>query len=97
MEDVKEIQRRLHPPMVEGNHTFATATDRISDITLKRKTPFGWFIGFGIGFIVLQIMMITVTYLVLPASEFSEPINRLVGHFRLSTLFGGLGLDTREL
>ncbi|MBA3634701.1 MAG: hydrogenase, partial [Acidobacteria bacterium] len=64
MEDVKEIQRRLHPPMVEGDHTFATATDRISDITLKRKTPFGWFIGFGIGFILLQIMMITVTYLV---------------------------------
>ena len=63
-QDLEEIKKRIYPPMVEGEHTFATATDRISDITLKKRTPFGWFIGFAIGFILLQVLMITITYLV---------------------------------
>ena len=63
-QDLEEVKKRIYPPMVEGEHTFATATDRISDLTLKKKTPFGWFIGFAIGFMVLQVFMITVTYLV---------------------------------
>ena len=63
-QDISEVQRRIYPPMVEGEHSFGTATDQISDITLKKRTPFGWFIGFGIGFMVLQVFMITVTYLV---------------------------------
>ncbi|MEJ7698520.1 MAG: hypothetical protein WKF71_02575 [Pyrinomonadaceae bacterium] len=48
MQDVKEIQKNLHPPMVEGDHTFATVTDKISDRTLKKRTPYGWFIGFAL-------------------------------------------------
>ncbi len=63
-QDITEVQRRIYPPMVEGDHSFATATDVISDITLKKRTPFGWFIGFGIAFMILQVFMITVTYLV---------------------------------
>ena len=50
--------------MVEGNHDFATVTDKISDLTLKKRTPFGWFIGFGIAFLVAQLLLMTVTYLV---------------------------------
>ncbi len=50
--------------MVEGEHSFATVTDKISDKTLNKKTPFGWFVGFGIGFILLQVLMFTITYLV---------------------------------
>ncbi|MGI9056176.1 MAG: NrfD/PsrC family molybdoenzyme membrane anchor subunit [Pyrinomonadaceae bacterium] len=63
MEDVKEIQRRIYPPMVEGDHDFASVTDMISDKTLKKRTPFQWYIGFGIAFLVAQLLMMTVTYL----------------------------------
>ena len=36
MQDIKDIQRKIYPPMVEGEHTFATVTDKISDVTLKK-------------------------------------------------------------
>ena len=64
MQDIKDIQRKIYPPMVEGEHSFATVTDKISDVTLKKKTPFHWFIGFGIAFLIAQILMFTVLYLV---------------------------------
>ena len=40
MHDLKEVQKKIYPPMVEGKHTFATVSDEIGDITLKKKTPF---------------------------------------------------------
>ena len=49
--------------MVEGDHDFASVTDRISDYTLKKRTPFGWFIGFGIAFLVAQLLVMTIGYL----------------------------------
>lgn len=64
MEDIKDIQRRIYPPMVEGEHDFGTVSDRISDLTLKKRTPIGWYIGFAIGFMLLQVLMMTVTHLV---------------------------------
>ena len=36
----------------------------ISDKTLKKRTPFQWYIGFGIAFLVAQLLLMTVTYLV---------------------------------
>ncbi|MDQ3323176.1 MAG: hydrogenase, partial [Acidobacteriota bacterium] len=64
MKDEQKNQKPLFPKMIEGEHTFATLTDKISDKTLKKRTPFGWFVGFGIGFIMLQLLMFTVAYLV---------------------------------
>ena len=49
--------------MVEGDHSFATVSDKISDLTLKRKTPYFWFIGFGIAFMVAQLLLFAVTTL----------------------------------
>ncbi|HUG53665.1 MAG TPA: NrfD/PsrC family molybdoenzyme membrane anchor subunit [Vicinamibacteria bacterium] len=49
--------------MVEPGHTFATVTDKISSIVLTRKTPRGWFIGFGIGFLLLQLLFVTIANL----------------------------------
>ncbi|MGI8555547.1 MAG: NrfD/PsrC family molybdoenzyme membrane anchor subunit [Pyrinomonadaceae bacterium] len=64
MQDIKEFQRKVYPPMVEGKHDFASVTDKISDRTLKRKTPFGWYIGLAISFLVAQLLLFTVVYLV---------------------------------
>jgi molybdopterin-containing oxidoreductase family membrane subunit len=63
MQEIKESKEKLFPAMVEGDHDFGTVTDRISDYTLKKKTPFGWFIGFGISFLVMQLLMFAVTNL----------------------------------
>ncbi len=63
MQEVTKVERKIFPTMVEGNHDFASVTDKISDLTLKKRTPFGWYIGFGIAFMVAQLLLITVTYL----------------------------------
>lgn len=63
-QNLRAIQRRIYPPMVEGDHDFATVTDQISDITLKKRTKFGWFIGFAISFMVAQLLLFTTIYLV---------------------------------
>ena len=52
--DLKQIQERIYPPMVEGEHTLATVSDKIGDVTLKKKTPWHWFVGFGIAFILAR-------------------------------------------
>ncbi|MEJ7862490.1 MAG: NrfD/PsrC family molybdoenzyme membrane anchor subunit [Pyrinomonadaceae bacterium] len=65
MQEVKKIQKNLHPPMVEGDHSFASVTDKISDRTLKKRTPYGWFIGFALAFMVAQSLLFTVVYLVI--------------------------------
>ncbi len=49
--------------MVEGDHTFATVSDKIGDYALKKRTPLAWFVGFGISFMVAQLLMISVVYL----------------------------------
>src|SRR5687768_1673142 len=61
--DDKELQQKLHPAMIEGDHTFASVTDKISDVTLKRRTPFHWFIGFAIAFMIAQLLLFTTVWL----------------------------------
>src|SRR3954454_8986723 len=65
MQDVNEFQKKVYPPMVEGEYDFGGVTDKISDLTLKKKTPFFWFIGFAIAFLVAQVLLVTVTHLVI--------------------------------
>jgi Ni/Fe-hydrogenase subunit HybB-like protein len=52
-------------PVIEPGHTFASVTDKISELTLKRKTPLGWYVGFAISFMLAQLLLITITYLVM--------------------------------
>ncbi|MBK9162636.1 MAG: polysulfide reductase NrfD [Acidobacteria bacterium] len=63
MSDIKEIQERIYPPMVEGDHSFGTVSDKIGDLSLKRRTPFHWYIGFAISFIVAQLLLFSVVVL----------------------------------
>jgi len=51
------------PPIIAPGHTFETVTDRISEVVLQRKTPFGWFIGFAIAFSIAMVMLMSITYL----------------------------------
>jgi molybdopterin-containing oxidoreductase family membrane subunit len=52
-------------PVIEPGHTFATITDKISEIVLTRPTSNGWLIGFGISFLLVMIMLYAIGYLFL--------------------------------
>src|SRR5262245_43274297 len=45
-------------------HTFASVTDKISAIVLTRGTPRGWWLSFGVAFLITMGMLYTIVYLV---------------------------------
>src|SRR5215813_13560948 len=51
-------------PVIDPRLTFASVTDKISSIVLKRRTPLWWFVVFVISFILFQLMLLTITQLV---------------------------------
>jgi Ni/Fe-hydrogenase subunit HybB-like protein len=52
------------PPMIPPGYTFGSVTDKISSIVLARKTPIGWWMGFGVAFLLTLLLFVSVTYLV---------------------------------
>ena len=52
------------PPVIAPGHTFGTVTDKISSIVLTRKTSVGWWLGFLVAFLLFNVMMLSITYLV---------------------------------
>jgi len=53
------------PPVIEPGHTFASVTDKISTIVLRRRTPLWWLVGFGLSFTLAMVLFYTIGYLVL--------------------------------
>jgi molybdopterin-containing oxidoreductase family membrane subunit len=51
------------PPVVIGKHTFAGVSEKISRIVLSRKTPLPWFLGFGLAFLLVMLLMYSVAKL----------------------------------
>ncbi|HYR43933.1 MAG TPA: NrfD/PsrC family molybdoenzyme membrane anchor subunit [Terriglobia bacterium] len=49
--------------IIGSGHTYATITDKISSIVLTRKTPHGWLFGFGVGFVLVMLLLVSITYL----------------------------------
>src|SRR3712207_3770333 len=54
---------RQPPPVLAPGHTYASVTDAIASIVLRRQTPRGWFVGFAIAFSLLMLFMLAVTWL----------------------------------
>jgi molybdopterin-containing oxidoreductase family membrane subunit len=50
-------------PVIEPGHTFGSVTDKISSIVLTRKTPIGWFVGAGVGFLLTMVLFYALAYL----------------------------------
>ena len=65
MSDISNRDQHLikDPPLVEGNHTFGTITDKISSI-VENKPPSGWLIAFLFAFSGLLILKASVLYLI---------------------------------
>ncbi|MFN6051178.1 MAG: NrfD/PsrC family molybdoenzyme membrane anchor subunit, partial [Planctomycetia bacterium] len=50
------------PPMVAPGHSFESVTKKIVDV-IYSATPKGWVIGFAISFMILQILAVSVSWL----------------------------------
>ncbi len=49
--------------LIAPGHDFGTVTDTISKIVLQRQTPKGWWVGFAVGFSLLQLMLYAIANL----------------------------------
>src|SRR5918992_3776062 len=54
---------RTPPPVIAPGHTFASVTDQISAIVLTRRTSLGWWFGFAIAFALVNVLMMSIAYL----------------------------------
>src|SRR3954452_3205617 len=52
-------------PVIEPGHTFGTITEKISAIVLTRPASNGWFLGFGIAFMLTIMLLFALGYLFL--------------------------------
>jgi molybdopterin-containing oxidoreductase family membrane subunit len=53
------------PPVMAPGYTFGSVTDKISAIVLARRTPIGWWLGFGFALTLTLMLLVSLTYLVL--------------------------------
>jgi Ni/Fe-hydrogenase subunit HybB-like protein len=53
------------PPVIEPGHTFGTITEKISRIVLGVRHPLPWWIVVAIGFLLLNVLMVSIGYLLL--------------------------------
>jgi len=66
---VADVAKDATPPtatpdyLVGAGHDFASVTEKISSIVLQRKTPWGWFVGFAVGFALLQGLLVAMGFL----------------------------------
>ncbi|MCS7210521.1 MAG: hypothetical protein RMI34_06100, partial [Chloroherpetonaceae bacterium] len=62
MEEKKRLEA-VDRPLIEGNPTFHTITQDVSEVT-ENPAPKAWWIAFGISFAAALMWLGTVTYLV---------------------------------
>ncbi|MEW6127326.1 MAG: NrfD/PsrC family molybdoenzyme membrane anchor subunit [Acidobacteriota bacterium] len=58
-------QELTQNPVLQPGYTFGSITDKISHLALTRKTPIGWFIGFGISFALVMLLLYALAVLFL--------------------------------
>ena len=51
------------PPVIAPGYTFGSVTDKISAIVLTRKTTLGWWLGFLAAFALVNVLLLSITYL----------------------------------
>jgi molybdopterin-containing oxidoreductase family membrane subunit len=52
------------PAVIAPGHTFDSVTDKISSIVLTRRTPPGWYAGFGLAGVFALLLLVSLSYLV---------------------------------
>ena len=59
----QEIATEQGTSIIGPGHTFATITDKIATLVLRRDTPRGWLVGFALMFLLVMALMTTIAYL----------------------------------
>ncbi len=57
--------RLPHAAIIAPGHTLATVTDKISSIVLTKATPRRWWLGFGIAFALMMLLLLSITELLI--------------------------------
>ena len=52
------------PPLIPPGYTFGSVTDKIGSIVLGKRTPLGWYVGFGAMFLLVIVLLVSLGYLV---------------------------------
>ena len=52
-------------PVIKQGYTFASVTDQISSIVLRRRTPPGWVTGFILSASLVMLLLLAIGYLLL--------------------------------
>src|SRR5579862_9391394 len=52
-------------PLIGPGHTFASVTDKIAAVVLSGKQPLSWVIVVSIGFMIMGMLGMAITYLLL--------------------------------
>jgi Ni/Fe-hydrogenase subunit HybB-like protein len=52
-------------PVIEPGHNFKTVTDQIAAIVLTKRHPYSWFFGLAVGFFLLMMLLMSITWLVI--------------------------------
>ncbi|MES1256014.1 MAG: NrfD/PsrC family molybdoenzyme membrane anchor subunit, partial [Acidobacteriota bacterium] len=58
-----EPRTPANAPVIPTGYTFGTITDKISAIVLTRRTSIGWWLGFLVSFGIMNVMLLSVAYL----------------------------------
>jgi Ni/Fe-hydrogenase subunit HybB-like protein len=61
----KLAEKMATAPILGPGHDYASVTDKISSIVMKRRPPKWWIAGFAIGFALVMLLLYAVTYLLL--------------------------------
>ncbi len=59
------IEQRSSQEIIAPGYTFGSVSDQISAVVLTRRTPLGWFVGFGLGFGLLLVFLWSMGVLLL--------------------------------
>src|SRR5579863_2885826 len=65
MDEHYKMTAGAQAPVIEPGHTFGTVTEKISSIVLTRPASNGWFVGFGVCFLLTMMMLYAIGYLFL--------------------------------
>src|ERR1700756_5852895 len=90
VDEVEVANRRA--PVIEPGYTFGTVTDKISAIVLKRPTSTGWFVGFGVGFMITMMMLFAIGYLVVKGTGIWGINIPIGGGFAIVNFVGWIGI-----
>jgi Ni/Fe-hydrogenase subunit HybB-like protein len=65
LHNTAQFSTPAEPPLIEPGYTFASVTDKISVIVLRKGTPRGWWVGLLISFSLVSLLLYAVSYLLI--------------------------------